>query len=286
MKKCFILVNSFKKDAPLLAEQISAFLKVRDFDSFIFSYDGKEAENRDEEVSIDFSGYDLIITLGGDGTVLCACRGCSEYGIPVFAINLGEFGFLAGIQPASWKEELTEYLDGKSKIGERCLVEAEVIREGKSIFTLKGMNDVILAGEKSTKLINLNVAYNHAHLGHFKASGIIVATATGSTAYSAAEGGPIIDPSLDSMVFTPISSFSLSARPLVFNSTGEIAVTIIPSRTDVILTVDGQIQRDLLPGDVVIIGVSEKRAKLIGATQEKFYSALQCKLNWSGGPRA
>ncbi|HBB43376.1 MAG TPA: NAD(+) kinase, partial [Treponema sp.] len=115
---------------------------------------------------------------------------------------------------------------------------------------------------------------------------LIVATATGSTAYSAAAGGPIIEPSLDAMVLTPISSFSLSARPLVFGSQGEIAVTVLPSRSGMELTVDGQERFALETGDVIIMGVPSYKAQIVCATQEKFYASLQSKLNWSGGPRA
>ncbi|MBO4404816.1 MAG: NAD(+)/NADH kinase, partial [Treponema sp.] len=111
-------------------------------------------------------------------------------------------------------------------------------------------------------------------------------TPTGSTAYSAAAGGPILEPSIDAMVLTPISSFSLSSRPLVFGSGGEIAMTLLPSRAEGLLSLDGQIKFDLKTGDVIILGVSPHKARLAGASQEKFYASLKNKLNWSGGIRA
>ncbi|MBQ2313784.1 MAG: NAD(+)/NADH kinase [Treponema sp.] len=284
MKKCLVVVNSFKNGAVPLAGEICAFLEKRNISASVFSYDGSAAQR--EEVSVSFEGCGFVVTLGGDGTVLFACRGCAALGIPVFAINLGEFGFLANVQPGCWEKELAEFLEGRASVSNRSLVEAEVLRGGKTVFLSAGLNDIVLAGKTPMALVNLNVAYNHALLGPFKTTGIIVSTATGSTAYSAAAGGPIMEPSLDTMVLTPISSFSLSARPLVFGSRGEITVTVLPSRAGMELTLDGQERFELETGDVIIMGVPSYKAQIVCATQEKFYASLQSKLNWSGGPRA
>ena len=122
-------------------------------------------------------------------------------------------------------------------------------------------------------------------LGEFKADGIIVSTATGSTAYSASAGGPIIDPDLDALVLPLMNAFSLSSRPMVVSPLGEIGITILPSRTsEVTITVDGQIPVDLHVGDIIKIRRIKDKALLVGCTSEKFYHALRTKLNWSGGP--
>jgi NAD+ kinase len=123
-------------------------------------------------------------------------------------------------------------------------------------------------------------------LGDFKADGIIVSTATGSTAYSASAGGPIIDPGLDAMVLTLINAFSLSSRPIVLSPDGDLEIEILPSRVSgVVISVDGQIPIDLHVGDKIRIRRIEDKALLIGCTKEKFYNALRSKLNWSGGPQ-
>lgn len=284
MKKCLVVVNSFKTASVPLSHEVMAFLKERGVCAESFIYDGNNAVS--ESVAVDFNGYDFVITLGGDGTVLFACRGCAPLKIPVFPVNLGEFGFLAGIQKECWKKELSDYLGGKSSTSERGLVECEVLRGGRSVFSNLSMNDCVISSAATSRLINLSVAYNRSLLGPFKANGIIVATPTGSTAYSAAAGGPIIDPAIDAMVLTPISSFSLSARPLVFGPRGEITITVLPGRSDVVLSCDGQVSFDLCEGDVLILSISEYKVRLLGASQERFYSALRSKLNWSGGPRA
>ncbi|MDD7015159.1 MAG: NAD(+)/NADH kinase [Treponema sp.] len=295
MIKCLILANSFKEHSQILAQEIKSFLCERKVRAEIFTYNGKDAECRNCEsreavlssgMEVPFKDFDFAVTLGGDGTVLFAGRGCAPLGIPVFPVNLGEFGFLAAVQKENWQEELVSYLEGKSFISQRSLAEGEVIRNGRTAFKCTALNDIIVSSHSSCGLVNLNVAYNHALLGAFKSTGVIVATSTGSTAYSAAAGGPIVDSSLDALVLTPISSFSLSARPLVLSSQSEIAMTVLPSRVDVSLSADGQLNFPLEQGDVVIIGISKHKARLIGSTQEKFYSALQSKLNWSGGPRA
>lgn len=284
MKKCLLVVNSFKNDSSEIAGQIENFLKEKGWSVKVFSYDGQDALENGVETA--FSGMDLVITLGGDGTVLFASRGCAPLDIPVFAVNLGEFGFLAVIQKDSWKEPLQEYIDGKSSMSSRYLVHCQVIRDGSEVFSASGLNDITISSEAASRLINLDVSYNDARLGPFKANGIILATATGSTAYSAAAGGPIISPGLKALVLTPISSFSLSARPLVFSAEGSIAIKVLPSRSDIGLTVDGQINFSLHENDKVVLSIPNYRVKLVGGSLEKFYAALQSKLNWSGGPRA
>lgn len=284
MKKCLIIANSFKENAGLLGNEISVFLKKENIENSLFLYDGKEV--RSKILDIDFSGYDFVVTLGGDGTVLFACRGCAPLGIPVFPINLGEFGFIAAVPKDNWKKKLELFLREKCYISSRSLVQCEVLRNGKTVFRCCGMNDCVISSCPSSHLVNLNVAYNHALLGPFKTNGIIVSTPTGSTAYSAAAGGPIVEPELSALVLTPVSSFSLSARPLVFGEKGEIVITLMSSRSDASLTCDGQIDFELKEGDVLILKIPEFRARLICSTQEKFFSALQSKLNWSGGPRA
>ncbi len=284
MKKCLVVSNSFKKDAEYLAGQICRLLESRGYEPKLFSYNGRSASR--DDFDIDFSGDEFVVTLGGDGTVLYASRQCAPLGIPVFPVNLGEFGFLAVVSKENWESELNSFLDGKTYISERTLVDCEVLRNGRTVFKGTGMNDCVISSSPSAHLVNLRVAYNHAVLGPFKSNGLIVSTPTGSTAYSAAAGGPIVDPSMPALVLTPVSSFSLSARPLVFGQKGELMITCLDSRSGISLEVDGQVYFELETNDIIILGIPEYRAFIAGSTQEKFYAALQSKLNWSGGPRA
>jgi NAD+ kinase len=280
MDKCLIIANTYKRESQQLADDIRKFLLERDIESVILPYSGNSLVK-------DIEKYSLAISLGGDGTVLFAARLCAPHKIPVFAINLGEFGFIAGIQPHEWKNRLNNFLNNTEHIDYRNLVSATVFRNNKKIFTSSALNDVVISAKGSARLVSLNIQASGIPFGKFKADGIIIATPTGSTAYSAAAGGPIVDPSLDALILNPVSPFSLSNRPLVLPSTMSIEITLLPSRSEeVILSCDGQVLVDLAEGDVVKIGKSEDSVMLVGCNSHLFYSALRSKLNWSGGPHA
>ena len=281
MKKCLIVVNTHKDESQNLGRMIQSYLAAKSIESSVFCFDGFSTEN-------PFTGFDFVITLGGDGTVLFAARGCVKNKIPVFPVNLGEFGFIASIQKNEWQKELDLFLAGKSEVDERNMLNAALVSTRQSEpFSGIGLNDVVICAKTAARTIMFTVSYNDVPLGTFKADGIIISTATGSTAYSASAGGPIIDPELDALVLTPINSFSLSSRPLVVSPRGEVGITILPSReNDVIITIDGQKPFDLHEGDCIKIRRLQEKVKLVGCTTNKFYGALRSKLNWSGGPHA
>lgn len=279
VKKSLIVVNSFKEESKSLGAEIQAYLRKLKVQADIFVFNGFSEQ-------YPFYGYDFVITMGGDGTVLFAARGCAPLGIPIFPVNFGSFGFIASVQRDEWKKELDEFLAGRSVIDERGMVRADLIRGGQRRLSATGLNDIVICGKTAAHTISFNVLYDKVPLGEIKADGIIISTATGSTAYSASAGGPIIDPGLDAMVLTLMNAFSLSSRPIVLSPEGQIEIEILPSRiSDVVISVDGQIPVDLHVGDVIKIKQIEHKAKLIGCTKEKFYNALRSKLNWSGGPQ-
>lgn len=280
MENCLIVINTYKEESQELAKDIQEYLKTKNIFSSLLEFNGFSS-------IYPFTGYDFVITLGGDGTVLFACRGCASLGIPVFPVNLGEFGFIAGIQKTEWKESLEEFLSGKLQIEKRSLLSYSVIRDGKEIIAGCGLNDIVVCSKSAARAISLDLACNGISLGQCKADGIIAASSTGSTAYSVSAGGPIVDPELDAIVLTPINPFSLSMRPLVINANSELSVRIIPSREKCVnLTVDGQMPYELFEEDIVKITRLEKTALLAGTSKENFYNALRFKLNWSGGPHA
>lgn len=281
MKKCLIVVNTSKAESQKAGKQISEFLGKKGIQSEIYNFDGFSTDD-------PFEGIDFVVTLGGDGTVLFAARGCAAKDIPVFPVNFGEFGFIASIQKNEWRESLEAFLNKTLPLEERSMVYASLVSSsGGKTFSSVGLNDVVICAKTAARTICMDVSYNCVSLGKFKADGIIVSTATGSTAYSASAGGPIIDPELDALVLTPINSFSLSSRPLVLSPNGEIGIKILPSReNEVIITVDGQKPFDLSEGDFIKIRRTQDKVKLAGCTTRKFYDALRSKLNWAGGPHA
>ena len=280
MKKCLVIVNTHKEASLAMEKIISAYLLEHGIKTDSFYFDGFSEEDC-------FEGYDFVITLGGDGTVLFAARNCVQSDIPVFPVNFGEFGFIASVQKEDWQKEIDKFLSGKAEFDERSMLNAALISKDRRFFSGIGLNDVVISAKTVARTILFDVSYNDVSLGTFKADGIIISTATGSTAYSASAGGPIIDPDLDALVLTPVNSFSLSSRPLVLSPKGEIGITMLSSREkNAIITIDGQRPFELETGDIIKIRRLSKKVRLIGCNAKKFYGALRSKLNWSGGPHA
>lgn len=280
MKKVLIIVNINKNESVALSTQISEFLKTKEIVSDVINFDGSK-------VNVDFSVYSFIVTLGGDGTVLFAARGAVEHEIPIFPVNLGQFGFIASVEPSDWKTPLETFLEGNAFFEERSMLKIQVIRNKKIIYDALALNDCVVSASKLTSTIVLDVNYDNLPLCHMKADGIIVSTPTGSTAYSAAAGGPIVDSHLDAFVMTPINSFSLSGRPIVLSTDGVLSIKIDNSRPkEMSLTVDGQKPFGLEIKDEIVINKFAKKVKLVFACRERFYNALRSKLNWLGGPYA
>ena len=280
MKKVLVIVNTKKEKSTDLAKDVSSYLEIKGYEVELYHFNGFSKKN-------PVKGCEFVVTLGGDGTVLFAARCTAKYKIPVFPVNLGEFGFIAGVQPGSWKKSLDKFLAGKAPVAERSLVAAEVLRDGKSVSTCIGLNDIVISAKEAVRTICMAVSYNNQHLTQLKSDGVIFSTPTGSTAYSSSAGGPIIDPDMDAFIFTPVNPFSLSARPIVLNPEGVISVLIKESRTkEIILTADGQNVCKLMEGDEVLVRRGQDKALLVYCTTENFYKALLSKRNWSGGPNA
>lgn len=280
MKKVLIVINIAKDESMVLAKEIGSFLKAEGIEATFLSFDGF-CDNT------PFDGYDFVVTLGGDGTVLYAARNCVEFDIPVFPVNLGQFGFLATVETDVWKAELKSFLENKASIQERSMIKAALIRDGKIIQNALGLNEVVISAKNTARTVALNINYDDLLLCNLKSDGVIISTSTGSTAYSASAGGPIVVPVLDAFVMTPINSFSLSSRPIVLDSEKEIEINVQPCRTkEINMIVDGQEGVPLNAGDIIKITKLDKKVKLISSTEEKYYNTLRSKLNWTGGPHA
>ncbi len=281
MRKTLIVVGTQKESSKKLLADIQAYLKERGFISELYTYSG-EALYDDSCTESLSPEYDFAISFGGDGTVLFTARYCAPRGIPVFPINLGHFGFIASIEPDDWKVELDKFLKGEIELHERHLLSADIDREGKKNCFV-ALNDLVISGSGVAKLINLNISFNGTSFGVFRADGIIVSTPTGSTAYSAGLGGPILDPGVPAFLLTPIAPFSLSNRPIVLPSSGNIEIEVLASReNNILLSIDGQEVFSLDEGDTINISESAKSIKMAGCSPASFYKALRSKLGWSG----
>jgi len=283
-KKALLFVNNKKPAAIALADRIRAGLKNRDYEAEIFSF-----EHKTENYSSGNTDFNISISLGGDGTVLFASRVMGPLGAPVLPVNLGTLGFISAVDPSQWEETFDKWNNGSAVISMRLMLDIAIERGGKTIFTNCCLNDAVVSAAGIAKLVKLELAAESSsgeriELGRFRADGLIVATPTGSTGYSVAAGGPIIDPEMDAVIINPICPFTLANRPIVVPSDDKI-ITLVEKdqRSEVILTVDGQISEPLKSDDKIIIRRSAQKLQLIASDRWAFYRALQTKLAWSGG---
>lgn len=279
IRSVLIIANTGKPAARELSEAIAGACRDRGLKVESFLYEG-----RAETIPV-ISHHQLAITLGGDGTVLFASRVLAGSNIPILPVNLGDFGFISEIGHDEWQVALDRYIAGTTEAGSRLVLDVCVRRQTETICQFRGLNDAVVSSEGISRVIRLSVQIGDQRLGVYRADGVMVATPTGSTAYSAAAGGPILHPEMDAMILNPICPFTLSHRPIVLppNETIEIRVDD-PQRTSVALTVDGQSLTALAPGDRVLVRASTERASIIRSDRRTFYEVLRNKLNWSGGP--
>ncbi|MFA5570857.1 MAG: NAD(+)/NADH kinase [Sphaerochaetaceae bacterium] len=279
MNKVIILVNQHKDNARLFAKEVDSYMKEHSISSEVVLLNGSD-------VSIDPTA-DVAISLGGDGTVLSCVRYLYPHSIPILAVNLGTFGFITEIGLQEWKEAFELFKEGKATISERLLVHAQVIRDNNIVYEAHGLNEMSISSRGLSKMVNLDLLIDGTHTGNVRGDGILVATPTGSTGYSLASGGPILDVDLDALIVNPINPFALSNRPLVVH--GDSTVTLLireGQRTEVSLSVDGQLDFPLLEKDQLMIRRSDYKARVIMSPNRNFYEVVRDKLNWSGALHA
>ena len=277
-KQVLIVISKDKQDAIPLKDKIVRFLNERKISSDVHYYDGFSYNGMEIE-----KPFTHAISLGGDGTVLFTARFCASAKVPVFPINFGHFGFIASVEPSEWEGKLELFIQNKSNLYERLLLHATVTRKKEVITQFEALNDIVVSGASIGKLVNLNVSFNDVPFGTYRGDGVIISTPTGSTAYSVASGGPILDPTVSAFVLTPMSPFSLSNRPIVLPSSGTIKIETPQVRhANISLLSDGQKLLTLKKDDVVCITESKHKVLLADCSPMKFYSALNSKLGWQG----
>jgi NAD+ kinase len=225
---------------------------------------------------------DLGITFGGDGTLLFAARVFSPYEIPIVGINLGGLGFITEFRESEVTECVECFLHEEFTLEKRVMIDVQILRDNTEVFQSTGLNDLVVSTGGISRLIELGVSSGHKFIGSYRADGIIVATPTGSTAYSLAAGGPILEPTMEAFVITPICPHSLGARPLVVPSNKEVKVNILSDHREIVGTVDGQIAVQLRYNDKIYIRQSQVVTTLISLNKRSFYDIVSAKLSWKG----
>jgi NAD+ kinase len=272
-----IFINFRKKNTTTTMHEIQGELEKRRIKFDVFSVDEMPDKLPAEK-------WDIAFSLGGDGTVLHAARYLAPMGVPILSVNLGSLGFIAGVDREKWFDVFTRWENDEISLSRRCMLQVSVERKSQIIMKNHCLNDIVVSATGIAKLINLEVHLSAAGgdetaLGFFRCDGLIIATPTGSTAYSLAAGGPILDPEMEAVILNPICPFTLSNRPFVLPSRQALAVTVAKEqRSEVLLTVDGQDIFNLEYGDRVLIRQAPWPALLLYADRNVYYSALHTKL--------
>ncbi len=230
----------------------------------------------DEEYSVS----DLVIAFGGDGTIIKAAREFSPYGTPVLGVNTGTLGYLAELSPDEF-ELMEKVIRGEFRIDERMMLDVLIHREGNTISPeLPALNEIVLANGPVSRLFKYDLYSDGVQVQSARADGIIIATPTGSTAYSLSAGGPIADPSLECIITTPICPFTLNQRPVIYSSRTNIEICSVSCReNNIYLTVDGADIFQILQNDRIQIKKSETSAKLVRLRNRSFLEILHEKMS-------
>ena len=223
---------------------------------------------------------DLLIVLGGDGTLLSVARLVGDLSVPILGVNLGGLGFLTATTLDELFPALETLLTGQMMVEERMMLRAQVLRRGERLSEYAALNDVVITNSTMSRIINLAVEVEGQAATDYRADGLIISTPTGSTAYGLSAGGPIVYPTMQAVVLTPICSHTLTNRPIVLPADLGIQVTLLTENQDVMLTLDGQVGYALKARDTVEIRQAAPRIRLVRFPQKHFFSVLRTKLKW------
>ena len=251
-----------------ITTRIESQLKDHDFDYQLI-------ESADDFVKLDF-----ILTLGGDGTIFSLARAVGDRGTPILGIHLGELGFLAEVVLEDMFTRLDEVVGGDYNIQKRMVIKC-IVNNGIEPQTFYALNDIVVDRGKSHRLLNCELLANDDFVAKYKADGLIVATPTGSTAYSLASGGPIVIPTFGSMVVTPICPHTLTLRPIVFPDDQILEISFPEDgEKDMALAVDGQVNEYLESTAKVVIQKAPYKINMVNFTDSNYFNTLRTKLGW------
>jgi len=284
MKTIALLVNTLKKDARAATAELIPFLKGLGV-AVISDLETAEAIEKPEmgrDVEALRTEADLLVAIGGDGTVLKAARMLEGTQIPLMGINLGGLGFLTATTLDGAKELLEKIMQGDYRVEERLLLTVTLRRGGDDLFTHVALNDVVVAMGSLCRLITLETYIDDEYLVTYNSDGLVVSSPTGSTAYSLSAGGPLVTPDTDAIIVAPICPHMLTNRPLVIPSSKRVRIVISSRARNSALTLDGQVRETLQGGDEVIVGSCSTKLKLVVSSQKGYFQLLREKLHWGG----
>jgi len=280
IRKVLLVINSKKDDVQSVVRSILELTEGRGIETVTLDFSTHASPE-------NLSGVDLAISLGGDGTLLSCARMLAPRGVPILAVNMGDFGFITEVSKSEFRETWDKLLEGRLGVSERLMLSVEVQRQGAVAAAFLGLNEAVVGIKGISRMIRLKIFMSDTYMGRYRADGVIVATPTGSTAYSMAAGGPILHPEMEAFILTPICPFTLSNRPTVVPA-GEILRVEVeePQKVEAVLTIDGQESFLLQPRDCILIRRAPFKARIVHTDRRSFYEVLRTKLNWAGEPNA
>ena len=289
LKTAMLIMNYKKAESVSYAKQIIEYLSTNHID-FVFPGEdiGYELGYSAKDLAIMVNDLytkkknkedypDFAIVLGGDGTIIHAARVLAKFGIPLFGVNLGQLGFLTAVEKDNLEQKLEKFVAGNYIIEERMLLFGKVIRHGEVIITGAAQNDIVINNDIS-RTIEANLSIDDHHAMSYVGDGLILATPTGSTAYSLSAGGPILVPNAENIIVTPISAHNLYARPIITNGSSKVSVSFGFKNSFSKITFDGQSSYQLEPKDIVQIEKYQYQSKFIWIEESTFLDNLHKKL--------
>jgi NAD+ kinase len=281
MKRIGIFAKRNHPDAAALAREVALWLEARGLQIEV-----EESLATDMEWRAGIPGklipevVDLVIVLGGDGTLISVARLIGKLEKPIFGVNLGSLGFLTEITRSELFPVLEEVIAGRFSVSRRMMLEAVVRRGEANIGNFMVLNDVVINKGALARIIDMEAEVDDSYLTTFKADGLIIATPTGSTAYNLAAGGPIVYPGLECLVISPICPHMLTNRPIIVSDRSVVRVEVKFQDEDVVFTADGQVGMPLQGGDVVEVRRSNCRTLLVRSPSKDYFQVLRTKLRW------
>ncbi len=283
-KSVWILTKPKFPEIKTTLQGVVTWLRSRNIDVLLDTNSATFLGEQDGVQKTQSAGHaDVLLVLGGDGTILSAARLAGERNIPILGVNMGGLGFLTEVRPENLYSSLDRVFANDFVLDERLMLKTHVHRHGETVARGVVLNDVVISKGTLARMIELKVSIQGQFVTNLRGDGLIVSTPTGSTAYSLSAGGPIINPAVPSLILTPICPHTLTHRPLIVPANVEIEVTLTSKDDGAMATLDGQVGIAMMQGDTALIQASAHRTRLIRFPEGHYYDVLREKLKWGDG---
>lgn len=280
MKNIGIISKTGRPEAVEILKGLIPWLQEKDYKLFIDYETALILKTEGYTLSEIPSLIDVLIVLGGDGTMLNAARLVADKGITILGVNLGGLGFITEITRSEIYSSIERMLNNDCMVEERMMLQAKIIRDSEILKNYTALNDVVVTKGAFARIIDIETYIDSSYVTTFKSDGLIISTPTGSTAYNLSAGGPIIHPVIDCIVLTPICPHTLTNRPIVISGESRIELGLKSENEDVFLTLDGQIGFPLKKDDIIAVNKSSLKTKLLLPCGRDYFKILREKLKW------